>query len=67
MFDVPFFALAKNSRLLQIADLIANAVYGRYESGHAAMFDKMLPKFDNDGVGRIHGLLHLTSNRAACY
>ena len=31
------------------------------------MFDKMLPKFDSDGAGRIHGLLHLTSNRAACY
>ena len=67
IFDVPFFALSKNSRLLQIADLIANAVYGRYESGHASMFDKMLPKFDSDGSGRIHGLLHLTSSRLACY
>ena len=64
--DIPFFTLSKNSRLLQIADLIANSVYGRYESSHAAMFDKMMPKFDQDD-GRIHGLLHLTPNRSSCY
>ena len=69
LVDIPFFTLSKNSRLLQISDLIANAVYGRYESGHATMFDKMLPKFDQDDHGRMHGLLHLTSNtkRASCY
>ena len=65
--DIPFFTLSKNSRPLQIADLIANSVFGRYESGHAAMFDKMLPKFDQDESGRMHGLLHLAHNRAACY
>ena len=67
IIDVPFFTLSKNSRLLQIADLISNTVYGRYESSHAAMFDKMLPKFDQDDTGRMHGLLHLTPNRASCY
>ena len=65
--DIPFFTLSKNSRLFQIADLVANSVFGRYESGHAAMFDKMLPKFDQDENGRMHGLLHLAHNRAACY
>ena len=65
--DIPFFTLSKNSRLLQIADLVANSVFGQYESGHAAMFDKMLPKFDQDENGRMHGLLHLAHNRAACY
>ena len=67
MVDIPFFRPSKNSRLLQIADLIANAVYGRYESSHAAMFDRMLHKFDQDDRGRMHGLLHLASNRSACY
>ena len=67
--DIPFFTLSKNSRLLQIADLVANSVYGRYESGHARIFDRMLPKFDQDENGRMHGLVHLTDNdnRADCY
>ncbi len=65
--DIPFFTLSRNSRLLQIADLIANSVFGRYESGHAAMFDKMLHKFDQGDSGQMHGLLHLTGNRGACY
>ena len=67
IIDIPFFTLSKNSRLLQIADLISNTVYGRYESSHAAMFDKMLPKFDQDDTGRMHGLLHLTPSRTSCY
>ena len=46
--DIPFFTLSRNSRLLQIADLIANTVYGRYETSHAREFDRMLPKFDQD-------------------
>ena len=57
----------ENSRLLQIADLIANTVYGRYESGHASRFDSMLRKFDQDESGRMHGLLHLTGSRHSCY
>ena len=65
--DIPFFTLSRNSRLLQIADLISNTVYGRYESGHAARFDQMLPKFDQDDRGRMHGLLHLAGNRSSCY
>ena len=65
--DIPFFTLSKNSRLLQIADLIANTVYGRYESSHATQFDRMLEKFDQDENGRMHGLLHLTSSRRSCY
>ncbi len=69
LVDIPFFRLSQNSRMLQVSDLISNGVYGRYESGHTLMFDRMLPKFDQDDRGRMHGLLHLTSNRvrASCY
>ena len=67
IIDIPFFTLSRNSRLLQIADLIANTVYGRYEAGHAFEFDRMLPKFDQDDSGVIHGLLHLCRNRQSCY
>ena len=65
--DIPFFTLSKNSRMLQIADLIANTVYGRYESGHASQFDRMLPKFDQDDNNRMHGLVHLCASRNQCY
>ena len=65
--DIPFFTLSRNSRLLQIADLIANTVYGRYETSHAREFDRMLPKFDQDDSGVMHGLLHLCRNRRECY
>jgi Protein of unknown function (DUF3800) len=56
--DVPFFVPAANNRLLQLADFIANAVYGRYNSGYARDFDSIAVKFDREG-GRIHGLTHL--------
>lgn len=65
--DIPYFAPAQNTRLLQLADFIANAVFGKYESGHAKNFDRLIPKFDQDADGRIHGLVHLVRNRDNCY
>ena len=59
--DVPFFLPAKNTRLLQLADFCANAVYGRYNSGLTRDFDVIAPRFDREG-GRIHGLVHLTND-----
>ena len=57
--EVPFFLPAKNTRLLQLADFCANAIYGRYNSGLTRDFDIIAPRFDREG-GRIHGLVHLT-------
>lgn len=45
MAEIPLFTLSKNSRLLQIADFCANAVYGRYEKGLSKYFDKISHKF----------------------
>ena len=59
--DIPLFAPAKDMRMLQYADFIANAVYGRYHSGLAADFDRIAPKFDREG-GVVHGLAHLTTD-----
>lgn len=56
--DVPFFVPAANARLLQLADFCANAIYGRYNSGHTREFDIIAAKFDREG-GRIHGMTHL--------
>lgn len=67
LVDIPFFTLSRNSRLLQMADLISNTVFGRYETGHAVEFDRMLRKFDQDDSGRMHGLVHLCRERNLCY
>ncbi len=64
--DIPYFAPAKNTRLLQLADFAANAVFGRYEGGHARNFDLIVPKFHQD-EGRIHGLVHRSRDFKDCY
>lgn len=65
MADVPFFAPARTTRLLQLADFVSNAVYGRYENSYARDFDKIAPKFDSEDQ-RIHGLVHITRDRYTC-
>tara|TARA_B100000315_G_scaffold96973_1_gene89159 strand:+ start:891 stop:1664 length:774 start_codon:yes stop_codon:yes gene_type:complete len=64
--DIPYFAPAKSTRLLQLADFVSNAVFGRYESGYAKDFDRIASHFDQD-AGRIHGLVHLARDRQDCY
>lgn len=64
--DIPYFAPAGSTRLLQLADFVSNAIFRRYESGDARAFDVIMPRFDQEG-GRIHGLVHLTPNRSNCY
>lgn len=66
MADIPFFAPAKQTRLLQLADFVCNAVYGFYESGYARNFQKIAKKFDQEG-SQIHGLVHMVRDRSACY
>ena len=57
--DIPLFAPARETRLLQCADFCSNAIYGRYHRGLTRDFDKIAPKFDQEG-GVVHGLVHLT-------
>lgn len=64
--DIPYFAPAKSTRLLQLADFVANAVFGRYEAGHTKYFDLIVPKFHQD-EGRMHGLVHRSSEYQNCY
>ena len=59
--DIPYFAPAKDTRMLQYADFCANAIYGRYHAGFARDFDAIAPKFDQDG-SVLHGLVHLTTD-----
>lgn len=64
--DIPYFAPAKSTRLLQLADFVANAVFGRYESGYARYFDSIVPKFHQD-QNRLHGLVHRSREFRDCY
>lgn len=68
--DIPLFAPAKSTRLLQYADFCSNAIYGRYHSKLTGDFDRIAPKIDQEGA-TLHGLLHLTSehdcNCIACF
>jgi hypothetical protein len=59
--DVPLFAPAKDTRLLQYADFCSNAVFGRYQSKLTGDFDMIAAKFDQEG-GVLHGLSHLTTD-----
>jgi len=55
--ELPLFAPTKYSRLLQVADFCANAIYGKYENGYSRQFDRLAQKFfTTDGV--VHGLGH---------
>lgn len=63
--EVPLFTSASNSRMLQLADLCANAVHGRYATGHARHFDRIAPRFDaSDGI--VHGLWHASRDHQSC-
>ena len=64
--DIPYFAPAGSTRLLQLADFVSNALYRRYEHRDSRTFDTIMPCFDQEG-GRIHGLVHHTADRWNCY
>ena len=67
--EVPLFTDSKITRMLQLADFIAYAIYRRFESSDAKFFDMIVPRFvESDGI--VHGLVHLNGNKqcfcAAC-
>jgi hypothetical protein len=64
--EVPLFSDSKITRMLQLADFIAYAIYRRYESQDAQFFDMLLPRFHQQG-GVVHGLMHLDTNYRDCY
>jgi hypothetical protein len=64
--DVPLFTDPKITRMLQLADFVAYALYRRYQAQDTQFFDKILPRFSESG-GILHGLAHLNSNYRECY
>jgi len=53
--EVPVFLDSRASRLIQLADLVAFAMFRRYEHGDGNFFDIIRDCFDSEG-GVVHGL-----------
>jgi len=63
--EVPLFVNSKASRLIELADHIAYAVFRRYEAHDTSYLDIILPKINaKDGV--LHGLAHKTNEQCMC-
>lgn len=63
--DTPFFVDSRASRMVQLADHVAYAVFRRYNTGDAQYMDIIASRFDeSDGV--YHGLSHKHADRLAC-
>lgn len=63
--EVPFFVDSKASRLIQLADHIAYAVFRRYNAGDLNYFECIEDRFDeHDGV--MHGLSHKQTYKPYC-
>jgi hypothetical protein len=63
--DIPFFADSGATRMLQLADFCAYAVFRRYAYGDTSYLDRMIGQFDQ-AEGTIHGLFHFTSDFRHC-
>ncbi len=63
--DIPFFVQSKASRIIQLADHIAYAVFRRYNASDTQYFDIIASRFDAaDGI--VHGLCHKQLNIPNC-
>jgi uncharacterized protein DUF3800 len=63
--DTPMFVDSRASRLVQVADHVAYAVFRRFNAGDAQYFDIIASRFD-EAEGVIHGLAHKHSERQKC-
>lgn len=70
--DIPYFAPMRESRLLQVADIVSHAVWLLYERRDPRLIAPLLPCFDCS-EGTLHGLVHVRPDAStacdcpACY
>ena len=63
--DTPLFVDSRASRVIQLADHVAYAVFRRYQSGDTQYLDRIASKFDaEDGI--VHGLAHKEVGNPRC-
>jgi hypothetical protein len=58
--DIPYFASAGDTRLLQVADYVAHATWRLFEKRDASLIKGILPRFDQWN-GALHGIAHVRS------
>ena len=63
--DVPFFVDSKATRGIQYADLVAYAIWRKYEKGDDQFFNVIAGSFDREG-GIVHGLHHFRNLADPC-
>ena len=63
--DTPLFIDSRASRVVQLADHVAYAVFRRYNARDTRYFDVIASKFDSED-GIIHGLSHKQMNDPHC-
>ncbi len=63
--EVPFFVDSKASRLIQLADHIAYAIFRKYNAADDNYYRCIEGRFDKDN-GSIHGLVHLQKYNPNC-
>ena len=63
--DTPLFVDSRASRVIQLADHVAYAVFRRYQSGDTQYLDRIASKFDSED-GIVHGLAHKEPNNLHC-
>ena len=64
--DTPLFVDSRASRVIQLADHIAYAVFRRYQSGDTQYLDRIAHKFDTAEDGVVYGLVHKEANSPNC-
>jgi len=63
--ETPLFTDSRSSRLVQLADHVAYAVFRRYNAGDTSYMDVIASRFDSS-EGVIHGLAHKQSVDPSC-
>ena len=63
--DIPYFARCHETRMLQLADFVANATFRSYEKKDSGDLDQIYDKFDRPSKdGRHVGLKHFTKDES---
>ena len=65
MADVPLFVDSRATRIIQYADLVAYALWRKFEKGDDEFFDVISDAFDREG-GVVHGLHHFKDPQHSC-
>jgi hypothetical protein len=64
--EIPLFTDSKLTRMLQLADCVAYAVFRYYEREDMQFLNLILKKFNEVG-GKLHGIIHLVADYQSCF